>query len=202
MGVHLVAKLREVGLQIAATGAATSAGTAGTAAALPVAAVRPAAACFFARQVLQFNLQIVLSRQTAHQRTEIALAPANVINHRPSAVEQNLDIEQFDWQLHLGCCPPAVCENLLAALVHSLGRLLILARGKAKQLADAGIWKVACVAWSSGAEDCSKFQTARRANHGAIAAPADQRLDRIKTAKVAGASIAQKVVVDGKHYLG
>src|SRR5262249_18339751 len=68
--------------------------------------------------------------------------------------------------------------------------------GQPEKLADAGIGQKPCVTRRCRPQDTSQFQTAMTAHHRAIPAPASERTDGTKAAKVAPQAVTQKVFED------
>ena len=209
IGRHLLAQSSEVSCHVrrlAGPARRTSAASAASAASIAIAGattVRPAAAvrfyrfhAFLPRQIMQRYLDLVFPRKSADKLPHITFVAAQQLEDRLLAIEQDLDVEDFQRQCQVGGQFTSTLENPLAVLVHPCRRLLVLGAGKAQQLSDRGVGEMNGMTGRGRAEYGGKLQPAMAAHHGTIPSATSQWLDGIEPAEVAGAAVAQEVIVN------
>lgn len=146
-----------------------------------------------AAQVQQRDVQSELTRKRTDKRTHIRISPAQQVQDRVFAVQQHLDIEQFQRQIEFDGQLPAALEELPAALAHAAFGVLIGYGGPAEKLAHCGVGQIVCMARRGLAQHAGNLNAPRAAYHHALAAAQFQRYSRAEAAKFAGEAEAHQV---------
>ena len=133
--------------------------------------------------VCDFGFSPVLKRdgnpvggvQAFYQRGKRANVPAEDVNERPVAVEQDLRVQGQQRELLFGDPDLNVVEEGETAAAPRFGLLFVVGVGVAQQLTRGNGSRDGDGIGRSRAEDFAEFQTARASEHDAITAPGDKR---------------------------
>jgi hypothetical protein len=141
-------------------------------------------------QVLHDDEKVELLRKCANQWAGIAVFAPEMLHDRLAAIEQNLDIQDFQRQTQHSLQAPGLLEKLLASLEETFSCLLVFRGDSAHQLTFGAIGEVMGVAGRGLAHDDAKLQALMASHHDPVAPLKRYAVRRPKPAEIARRAVA------------
>jgi hypothetical protein len=145
------------------------------------------------RQVLHNDQDVVAPGKRAYQRPVVAIARPQVIDRRLPAVEEDLDVQDFQWQPFFRRQAPGVFKEAQSQLARPRGGALIVPVRQAQQLAHCRVREEPLVLGCRRTENNAKLQALMATHHDTVPARVGFGRDCAEAAEVAGGAKADQV---------